>query len=101
MFKKWHGNPWAILATLSLGFFMTLLDLTIVNIAIPQLGEDLDASLDEILWVVNAYTLALAVLLITGGASATCAANATSSPPESPCSPWRASPAAWPGTPPS
>ncbi|WP_328432617.1 MULTISPECIES: DHA2 family efflux MFS transporter permease subunit [unclassified Streptomyces] len=67
MFKKWHGNPWAILATLSLGFFMTLLDLTIVNIAIPQLGEDLDASLDEILWVVNAYTLALAVLLITGG----------------------------------
>ncbi|MFJ8061533.1 DHA2 family efflux MFS transporter permease subunit [Streptomyces sp. NPDC096142] len=67
MFKKWHGNPWAILVTLSLGFFMTLLDLTIVNIAIPRLGEDLDASLDEILWVVNAYTLALAVLLITGG----------------------------------
>ncbi|MGQ4386791.1 MFS transporter [Streptomyces sp. SAS_270] len=67
MFKKWHGNPWAILITLSLGFFMTLLDLTIVNIAIPDLGEDLDASLDEILWVVNAYTLALAVLLITAG----------------------------------
>ncbi|MFJ6080241.1 MFS transporter [Streptomyces sp. NPDC092369] len=67
MFKKWHGNPWAILITLSLGFFMTLLDLTIVNIAIPDLGADLDASLDEILWVVNAYTLALAVLLITGG----------------------------------
>ena len=67
MFKKWHGNPWAILITLSLGFFMTLLDLTIVNIAIPDMGEDLDASLDEILWVVNAYTLALAVLLITAG----------------------------------
>ncbi|MCX5088119.1 MFS transporter [Streptomyces sp. NBC_00365] len=71
MFKKWHdkwhGNPWAILITLSLGFFMTLLDLTIVNIAIPDMGQDLDASLDEILWVVNAYTLALAVLLITAG----------------------------------
>ncbi|WP_028798609.1 MFS transporter [Streptomyces sp. 142MFCol3.1] len=67
MFKKWHGNPWAILVTLSLGFFMTLLDLTIVNIAIPEMGQDLDASLDEILWVVNAYTLALAVLLITAG----------------------------------
>jgi EmrB/QacA subfamily drug resistance transporter len=64
---KWHGNPWAILITLSLGFFMTLLDLTIVNIAIPDMGQDLDASLDEILWVVNAYTLALAVLLITAG----------------------------------
>lgn len=67
MFKKWHGNPWAILVTLSLGFFMTLLDLTIVNIAIPDLGQDLGASLDEILWVVNAYSLALAVLLITAG----------------------------------
>ncbi|MER7675530.1 MFS transporter [Streptomyces sp. NPDC096934] len=67
MFKKWHGNPWAILVTLSLGFFMTLLDLTIVNIAIPDMAQDLDASLDEILWVVNAYTLALAVLLITAG----------------------------------
>jgi EmrB/QacA subfamily drug resistance transporter len=64
---KWHGNPWAILITLSLGFFMTLLDLTIVNIAIPDMGQDLDASLDEILWVVNAYTLALAVLMITAG----------------------------------
>jgi EmrB/QacA subfamily drug resistance transporter len=67
VFKKWHGNPWAILVTLSLGFFMTLLDLTIVNIAIPDMAQDLGASLDEILWVVNAYTLALAVLLITAG----------------------------------
>ena len=65
--SKWHGNPWAILITLSLGFFMTLLDLTIVNIAIPNMVTALDASLDEILWVVNAYVLVLAVLLITAG----------------------------------
>jgi EmrB/QacA subfamily drug resistance transporter len=65
--SKWHGNPWAILITLSLGFFMTLLDLTIVNIAIPSMITDLDASLDEILWIVNAYVLVLAVLLITAG----------------------------------
>ncbi len=65
--SKWHGNPWAILITLSLGFFMTLLDLTIVNIAIPNMITALDASLDEILWVVNAYVLVLAVLLITAG----------------------------------
>jgi EmrB/QacA subfamily drug resistance transporter len=65
--NKWHGNPWAILLTLSLGFFMTLLDLTIVNIAIPSMITDLGASLDEILWVVNAYVLVLAVLLITAG----------------------------------
>jgi EmrB/QacA subfamily drug resistance transporter len=65
--SKWRGNPWAILVTLSLGFFMTLLDLTIVNIAIPSMIEALDASLDEVLWVVNAYVIVLAVLLITAG----------------------------------
>jgi EmrB/QacA subfamily drug resistance transporter len=65
--RKWHGNPWAILLTLSLGFFMTLLDLTIVNIAIPNMVDKLDASLDEILWVINGYVLVLAVLLITAG----------------------------------
>lgn len=65
--SKWKGNPWAILITLSLGFFMTLLDLTIVNIAIPNMVDKLHASLDQILWIVNAYTLALAVLLITAG----------------------------------
>ncbi|MGH3379531.1 MAG: MFS transporter [Actinoallomurus sp.] len=65
--KNWRGNPWAILVVLSLGFFMTLLDLAIVNIAIPDMVRDLGASLDQILWVVNAYTLALAVLMITAG----------------------------------
>ncbi|GLZ07073.1 MFS transporter [Actinomadura sp. NBRC 104412] len=64
---RWRGNPWAILLTLSLGFFMTLLDLTIVNIAIPGIMDGLGASLDQALWVVNAYILVLAVLLITGG----------------------------------
>ncbi len=65
--SRWRGDPWAILITLSLGFFMTLLDLTIVNIAIPSMITALGASLDEILWVVNAYILVLAVLLITAG----------------------------------
>ncbi|MFD0683313.1 DHA2 family efflux MFS transporter permease subunit [Actinomadura fibrosa] len=65
--SRWRGNPWAILLTLSLGFFMTLLDLTIVNIAIPSMLDKLEASLDEVLWVVNAYVLVLAVLLITAG----------------------------------
>ena len=64
---RWRGNPWAVLLTLSLGFFMTLLDLTIVNIALPSMIDQLRASLDEVLWVVNAYVLILAVLLITAG----------------------------------
>ncbi len=62
-----RGNPWVILVVVSLGFFMTLLDLTIVNIAIPNMISKLHASLDDILWVINAYALVLAVLLITAG----------------------------------
>jgi EmrB/QacA subfamily drug resistance transporter len=62
-----RGNPWVILLVVSLGFFMTLLDLTIVNIAIPNMISKLHASLDDILWVINAYALVLAVLLITCG----------------------------------
>ena len=65
--KKFAGNPWAVLLVVSLGFFMTLLDLTIVNIAIPNLITKLHASLDDVLWVINAYALVLAVLVITAG----------------------------------
>jgi EmrB/QacA subfamily drug resistance transporter len=64
---KLRGNPWAVLIVLSLGFFMTLLDLTIVNIAIPNMLDRLHASLDDVLWVLNAYALILAVLVITCG----------------------------------
>src|SRR5206468_11896599 len=59
--------PWLALAVLALGLFMTLLDLTIVNVAIPSIVDDLHASLDQILWVLNGYSLAYAVLLITSG----------------------------------
>src|SRR6516164_1440483 len=65
--RKLHGNPWAILVVVSLGFFMTLLDLTIVNIAIPNMIDKLHTSLDDVLWVLNAYALVLAVLVITAG----------------------------------
>jgi EmrB/QacA subfamily drug resistance transporter len=60
-------TPWLALAVLALGLFMTLLDLTIVNVAIPSIVDDLRASLDQILWVLNGYSLVYAVLLITSG----------------------------------
>jgi EmrB/QacA subfamily drug resistance transporter len=65
--RKYAGNPWLVLLVVSLGFFMTLLDLTIVNIAIPNMITRLHASLDDVLWVINAYALVLAVLVITAG----------------------------------
>jgi EmrB/QacA subfamily drug resistance transporter len=60
-------NPPLVLAALAMGLFMTLLDLTIVNIAIPSILADLHATLDQALWVLNAYSLLYAVLLITSG----------------------------------
>ena len=62
-----RSAPWLALAVLALGLFMTLLDLTIVNVAIPSIVDDLHASLDQILWVLNGYSLMYAVLLITSG----------------------------------
>ena len=70
--RKWHGNPWAILLTLSLGFFMTLLDLTIVNIAMPTMQEDLGISDADRQWIITAYTLAFGGLLLLGGRLGTC-----------------------------
>src|SRR4030081_1411246 len=64
---KLRNNPWAVLVFLCLGFFMVLLDITIVNIAIPSMIDGLKAGLDQIIWVLNAYTLTYAVLLITAG----------------------------------
>src|SRR5919108_1724013 len=61
------ANPWLVLLFLSLGFFMILLDTTIVNIAIPSIISNLKSSFDQILWVLNAYLLVYAVLLITFG----------------------------------
>jgi EmrB/QacA subfamily drug resistance transporter len=64
---KLKYSPWLVLATLCLGFFMILLDTTIVNVAIPALSDHLNAELSDILWILNAYILTYAVLLITAG----------------------------------
>jgi len=47
--------------------FMDLLDATIVNVALPSIRTDLDASGEQLEWVVGGYLLAFAVLMITGG----------------------------------
>ena len=60
-------NPWLVLLVLTTGFFMILLDTTIVNVAIPAMSAGLSTTLDQILWVLNSYILVYAVLLITAG----------------------------------
>ena len=56
------------LVVASLGYFMVILDATIVNIALPTIGHDLGAGLRALEWVVDGYTLTFAAALLTGGA---------------------------------
>lgn len=58
---------WLILATVLIGTFMAILDVFIVNVAIPSISKGLGASFSEIELVIASYTLAYAVLVITGG----------------------------------
>jgi len=60
-------RPWLTLIVLCLGTFAVLLDATIVNVALPSVITSLHASLDQALWVVNAYLLVFAALLIVAG----------------------------------
>lgn len=58
---------WIAIVVLLVASFMDLLDTTIVNVALPSIQEDLDASSAQLVWIVSGYVLSFAVLLITGG----------------------------------
>jgi EmrB/QacA subfamily drug resistance transporter len=63
-----HPRRWAILAVLILSEFVVELDSTIVNIALPDIAADLNASASTLQWVVDAYILTLVGLLLLSGA---------------------------------
>jgi EmrB/QacA subfamily drug resistance transporter len=65
MEKKW----WTLVAV-CLGTFMLLLDVTIVNVALPDIQQSLHSSFSDLQWVVDAYALTLASLLLTAGSLA-------------------------------
>ncbi|RFU49512.1 MFS transporter [Paraburkholderia sp. DHOC27] len=56
-----------IIATVSVGFVVTQLDVTIVNIALANIGADLHASVAGLQWIVDAYALAFSVLMLSAG----------------------------------
>jgi EmrB/QacA subfamily drug resistance transporter len=62
-----HAHRWTILAVVSLAVFVTLLDGTIVNIALPSLITELSASTRQLQWIVDAYLLVFTGLLLAGG----------------------------------
>src|SRR5437763_13028451 len=63
-------RKWWTLIVVCVATFMLLLDITIVNVALPKIAEDLNASFSDIQWVIDAYALTLAALLLTAGALA-------------------------------
>jgi EmrB/QacA subfamily drug resistance transporter len=63
-------RKWLPLLTVCLGTFMLLIDVTIVNVALPDMVQELNASFGSVQWVVDAYALALAALVLAAGSVA-------------------------------
>jgi EmrB/QacA subfamily drug resistance transporter len=61
------NRRWWALGALAVSLFMIMLDNTVVSLALPTIQAELDTSLTQLEWVVNAYTLVFAVALLTGG----------------------------------
>lgn len=66
--KTDHTPSLAILLACSFAFIIVQLDVTIVNVALPQIGHELGAGVTDLQWVVDAYTLGFAVFLLSAGA---------------------------------
>ena len=65
-----HINRWPAFALLAVSYFMTIIDLTIVNVSLPTIGRDLHFSETSLQWVVTAYSLTFGGFLLLGGRAA-------------------------------
>src|SRR5918912_3564781 len=61
------ARKWWTLATVCLGMLMLLLDITIVNVALPSIATDLNASFSDLQWTIDAYALSLAAIMLVCG----------------------------------
>src|SRR5919198_955653 len=62
-----YGRKWYVMAAVGVSIFLATLDLSIVNVALPTLVRDLHADFPTVQWVILAYSLALATLLLSVG----------------------------------
>jgi EmrB/QacA subfamily drug resistance transporter len=62
-----ENRRWWALGALAVALFMIMLDNTVVSVALPSIQSDLKSSLSQLEWVVNAYAMVFAVMLLTGG----------------------------------
>src|SRR5258708_39144902 len=60
-------NRWRAFALLAVAYFMTIVDVTIVNVSLPTIGRDLHFSQTSLQWVVTAYALTFGGFLLLGG----------------------------------
>src|SRR5947208_5536968 len=65
-----HVHRWRAFAVLAVAYFMTIIDLTIVNVALPTIGSELHFSESSLQWVVTAYGLTFGGFLLLGGRAA-------------------------------
>src|SRR3954468_2300410 len=65
-----ESRKWWTLGAVAVGVFMLLLDITVVNVALPAIQKDLGASFTDLQWVIDAYALTLAALLLVSGSFA-------------------------------
>jgi EmrB/QacA subfamily drug resistance transporter len=62
-----HQNKWRIFGVMMIGWAMSLLDVSIVNVTIPELQDELSTDISTVTWVINAYNIVFAVLLVSMG----------------------------------
>ena len=91
-----RSRPWNVLTLLAVAQFMVILDITVVNIALPSIDQDLGFAAGDLQWVVTAYVLFTGGLMLLGGRAADCSGAAGSSLPACSPSPSPRWAAAWP-----
>ena len=69
-------NRWHAFALLAVSYFMTIIDLTIVNVSLPTIGRDLHFTEASLQWVVTAYAITFGGFLLLGGRARICSAGA-------------------------
>src|SRR2546428_12688946 len=62
------GRKWWVLAAMVFGLFMPMLDNLVVNTALPTIQRELGAGVSGLQWIIDAYVLAFASFMLTGGA---------------------------------
>ena len=62
-----YANKWRIFGVMMIGWAMSLLDVSIVNVSVPELQDEMSTDLSTVTWVINAYNIIFAVLLVSMG----------------------------------